>query len=185
MNNLVLLATEAAEGEGGFNPFEPEWGLVVWTGIAFLTVLYLLAKKVFPKLEEGLADRERKISEEIKSAERTRAEAEKILADYKARVAAAREETAGMVEEARAAAEKVRQELIARAEGDARLIVDKARKQLASERERILSEMEGSLAEWSTTIASQIMQKQLNPDAHRDLVEGFIRDVRQREAASS
>ncbi len=185
MSSFVLLATEAAEGEGGFNPFDPEFGLVVWTGVAFLTVLYLLAKKVFPKLQEGLADRERKIADEIKAAEKTRAEAEKILADYKSRVAAAREETTGMIEEARAAAEKVRQELIARAEGDARLIVDKARKQLSGERERILSELEGSLAEWSTNIAAQIVQKELTPDSHRDLVEGFIADVRKSEAAKS
>lgn len=186
MSSLLLLATEAAEGEGGgFNPFEPEFGLIVWTAVAFLTVLYLLAKKVFPKLQEGLADRERKIAEEIKSAEKTRADAEKILADYKARVAAAREETSGMIEEARAAAEKVRQELIARAEGDARLIVDKARKQLAGERERILGELEGSLAEWSTTIAAQIVGKELNPEAHRGLVDSFITEVRQSEAAKS
>ena len=185
MSPLVLLATEAAEGEGGFNPFEPEWGLVVWTAAAFIVVLYLLSKKVFPKLQEGLADRERKIADEIKSAEATRAEAEKILADYKSRVASAREETTRMVEEARAQAEKVRQDLIARAEGDARLIVDKARKQLAGERERILGELEGSLAQWSTTIAAQIVQRELNPESHRDLVEGFIRDIRQREAATS
>ena len=124
---LVLLATEAGEGGTSFNPFEPEFGLVVWTSVAFLTVLFLLSKKVFPKLQEGLADRERKIAEEIKAAEATRAEAEKILNEYKSRVAAAREETSQMVEEARGQAEKVRQDLIARAEGDARLIVDKAR----------------------------------------------------------
>lgn len=183
--NLVILATEAAEGEGGFNPFDPEWGLVVWTAVAFIVVLYLLAKKVFPTMQEGLADRERKIADEIKAAEKTRAEAEKILADYKSRVAAAREETAGMIEEARAQAEKVRQELIARAEGDARLIVDKARKQLSGERERILSELEGSLAEWSTSIAGQIVQRELNPQSHRDLVDNFITDIRKREAAKN
>jgi F-type H+-transporting ATPase subunit b len=183
--HLVLLATEAAEGEGGFNPFEPEWGLVVWTAVAFLTVLFLLAKKVFPKLQEGLADRERKIADEIKAAEATRAEAEKILAEYKSRVAAAREETSQMVEEARGAAEKVRADLIARAEGDARLIVDKARKQLAGERERILNELEGQLTAWSTTIAGQIVQRELNPESHRDLVDSFIADIRKSEAARS
>lgn len=171
--------------EGGFNPLAVEPGLYVWTTIAFLTVLFVLAKKVFPKLQETLADRERKVREEIVAAESTRKEAEKVLADYKARVAAAREETAGMIEEARAAADKVRQELIARAEGDARLIVDKARRQLAGERERILGELEGSLAEWSTAIAAQIVQKELTPDSHRDLVDNFIADVRKSEAAKS
>lgn len=183
--HLVLLATEAAEGEGGFNPFEPQWGLVVWTTVAFLVVLFLLSKKVFPKLQEGLADRERKIADEIKAAEATRNEAEKILADYKSRVAAAREETTQMVEEARGQAEKVRQDLIARAEGDARLIVDKARRQLAGERERILNELESQLTVWSTAIAGQIVQRELNPDSHRDLVDGFIADIRKSEAAKS
>ncbi|MEX0790384.1 MAG: F0F1 ATP synthase subunit B [Actinomycetota bacterium] len=182
---LVLLATEAGEGGTSFNPFEPQFGLVVWTSVAFLTVLFLLSKKVFPKLQEGLADRERKIAEEIKAAEATRAEAEKILTDYKSRVAAAREETTQMVEEARSAAEKVRLDLIARAEGDARLIVDKARRQLAGERERILNQLEGQLTEWSTTIAGQIVQRELNPESHRDLVDTFIADMRKSEAAKS
>jgi F-type H+-transporting ATPase subunit b len=90
-----------------------------------------------------------------------------------------------MVEEARGAAEKVRLDLIARAEGDARLIVDKARKQLAGERERILNELEGQLTEWSTTIAGQIVQRELNPESHRDLVDGFIADIRKSEAAKA
>ncbi|CAN5878926.1 hypothetical protein BH23ACT12_BH23ACT12_09630 [soil metagenome] len=182
---LVLLATEAGEGGTSFNPFEPQFGLTVWTSVAFLAVLFLLSKKVFPKLQEGLADRERKIAEEIKAAEATKTEAEKILTEYKSRVAAAREETSQMVEEARGQAEKVRQDLIARAEGDARLIVDKARRQLTGERERILNELEGQLTEWSTTIAGQIVQRELNPDSHRDLVESFIADIRKSEAAKS
>lgn len=90
-----------------------------------------------------------------------------------------------MVEEARAAAEAVRKDLIARAEGDARLIVDKARRQLTGERERILGELEGQLAQWATTIAGQIVQKELNPQSHKDLVERFIGEIRTSEAAKS
>lgn len=176
----ILLAAEE-----GFNPLAVEPGLYVWTTIAFLTVLFVLAKKVFPKLEEGLADREAKIKEEIEKAEATKAEAEAVLADYKERVAAARDEASKMLEEARQSAETVRHDLIERAEGDARLIVDKARKQLAGERERILGALEGQLAEWSTTIAGQILQKELSAEAHRDLVESFIKDIQKREAATS
>lgn len=181
---LTLLAT-AAEGEsGGFNPFEPEFGLVVWTSVALAVVLYFLSKKVFPKLQEGLADREQKIKGEIEEAETLKKEAEKILADYKSKVSSAREETNQMIEEARAAAETVRLELVARAEGDARLIVDKARKQLAGERDRTLSELEGQLAKWATAIAGQIVQKELTPAAHKDLIDGFIADIR-KEGASA
>lgn len=180
----MLILAVVAEG-GRFNPLTPIPGLYVWTTISFLTVFFLLAKKVFPKLQEGLADREAKIKGELEEAEETRKEAERILADYKARVSQAREETARMIEEARSQAESLRHELISRAEGDARLIVDKARKQLAGERERIVNELEGQLGEWSTAIAGRIIQKELTPQAHRDLVDGFIQDLKQGEAARS
>lgn len=181
---LTLLATAAEGGEApGFNPFKPEWGLAVWTVLAFSTVLYVLSKKVFPQLQEGLADREQKIKGEIEAAEALKNDAERILVDYKSRVSAAREETNQMIEEARAAAETVRLELVARAEGDARLIVDKARKQLAGERDRTLSELEGQLAKWATAIAGQVVQKELTPAAHKELIDGFIADVRKEGAA--
>lgn len=177
------MLTLAVAAEGGFNPLSPIPGLYVWTTISFLTVFFLLARKVFPKLQEGLADREAKIKGELEEAEATRKEAEKILADYKARVSQAREETTRMIEEARSQAENLRQELISRAEGDARLIVDKARRQLAGERERIVKELEGQLGEWSTAIAGRIIQKELTPQSHRDLVDGFIQDLKHGEAA--
>ncbi|MGQ0679923.1 MAG: F0F1 ATP synthase subunit B [Actinomycetota bacterium] len=179
----MLKVLAAAEGQGGFNPFEPQWGLVVWTAVALTVVFYFLAKKVFPTLEEGLADREQKIKGEIEAAENLKKEAEKILADYKSKVANAREEAAQVVEEARAAADSVRKELIARAEGDARLIVDKARKQLVGERERTLAELEGQIARWATDIAGQIVQKELTPDSHKDLIDRFIAEVAKPQGA--
>lgn len=175
----VALIKEEEHGEegGGFNPLAPEPGLYVWTTIAFLVVFIALARKVFPKLQEGLADREKRIKEEIEQAERTRAEADKVLEEYKARVAQAREEANRIVEEARQAAENVRKELIARAEGDARLVVDKAQQQLQGERDRAMSELQQQLATWSTEIAARIVQRELNPQSHKDLVEGFISSV--------
>jgi F-type H+-transporting ATPase subunit b len=171
----------AAEG-GKFNPLAPEPGLFVWTTIAFIAVLYLLSKKVFPKLQETLADREQKIKADFEKAEKTRAEAERVLEDYKAKVAQAREEANRMIEEARQSAESVRKELIAKAEEDARQTVDKARNQLDAERDRALSELHSQLAEWSTAIAAQIVDKQLDPQSHKDLVEQFIKQIEQEAA---
>ncbi|MEO7804463.1 MAG: F0F1 ATP synthase subunit B [Actinomycetota bacterium] len=168
--------------EGGFNPLDVETGLYVWTTIAFLVVLFFLAKRVFPKLQEGLADREQRIKADLERAEETRLDAERVLEDYKSRVAHAREEANGIVDEARQAAETVRADLIQRAEGDARLIVDKAQKELAGERDRTMAELQTQLASWSTQIASQIVQKELTADSQRDLVDAFIRDVQSKEA---
>jgi F-type H+-transporting ATPase subunit b len=171
----------AAEG-GKFNPLAPEPGLFIWTTIAFIAVLFLLAKKVFPKLQETLADREQKIKADLEQAEKTRAEADRVLEDYKARVAQAREETSRMIDEARQSADSVRKDLIAKAEEDARGIVERARKQLDTERDRALSELHSQLAEWSTAIAARIVDKQLDPQSHKDLVDQFIKQIEQEAA---
>lgn len=168
--------------EGGFNPLNPEPGLYVWTTIAFLFVLFVLAKKVFPKLAEGLADREQRIKADLERAEETRLDAERVLDDYRSRVAQAREEANGIVDEARQAAEAVRADLVKRAEAEARLIVDKAQKELAGERDRTLNELQTQLASWSTEIASRIVQKELTSESQRDLVDAFIRDVASEDA---
>lgn len=166
------------------NPFKPEPGLYIWATIAFLVVFFLLAKKVFPKLEETLADREQRIKGSLEEAEDTKRQAEKLLEDYKKRVSQVREEANHMVEEARRSAESVRKDMVSKAEAEAREIVDKAQRQLGSERDRVIGQMEQQLAQWSTQIAGRILEKELTPDVHRDLVEAFIRELEQESRRS-
>lgn len=176
MQALAAAALAAEEGVD-LNPFKPEFGLYVWVTIAFAVVLYFLAKKVFPKLEETLADREHRIKASLEEAEHTKQEAQKLLDDYKARVAQVREEANRQIEEARQTAESVRKDLVARAEAEAREILERAQQQLAGERDRVVAELERQLTFWSTQIASRIVERELSPESHRDLVEAFIREV--------
>ena len=176
---MWLLA--AAEEEGGLNIFAPEFGLYVWTLIAFGALLYFLAKRVFPRLGEGLADRERRIKEDLEEAERTKSEAEKTLEEYRSRIAQAREESNRIIEEARQSADAVRRDLIAKAETEARDVVTRAQQQLNAERERTVSDLQGQLAGWSAEIASRIIQREIDADTQSELVEAFIRDVQRQE----
>lgn len=169
----------AAEEGTSLNPFAPEFGLILWTLLAFLVVLFVLAKKVFPKLDESLSDRERSIKEDLEKAEATRHDAEQTLEDYKSRVAQAREESNQIIDEARQAADQVRKDLTAKAETDAREIVQRAQDQLRAERERAVSELQAQLASWSADIAGKILEKELSAESHRDLVENFIRDIQE------
>ncbi|HEY2666838.1 MAG TPA: F0F1 ATP synthase subunit B [Actinomycetota bacterium] len=167
------------------NPFKPQFGLYVWVTLAFLIVLYVLASKVFPRLEETLAERERRIKGNLEAAEATKAEAERLLAEYRAQVSSIREEAARITEEARAAGEALRKELMTKAEAEAREVVTKAQEQLNSERDRVIGELQRQLAAWSAEIAGKIVQREINPETHRDLVEAFIRDIQGKETTHS
>lgn len=176
----MLVGILAQEEGVSLNPFSPEFGLYVWTLIAFVVVFYALAKRVFPKLQETLSDREQRIKGDLEQAEGTRQEAERVLEDYKSRIAQAREESNRIIDEARQAAESLKADLTKRAEGEARLIVDKAQKELSGEKDRAMAELQAQLAAWSTEIASLIVQKELTPESQRQLVDAFIRDVQEK-----
>lgn len=172
----MMLILAAAE-EGGFNPLKPELGLPIWVTLAFAVVLYFLAKKVFPLLAETLADRERRVKQDLQEAEETKLQAEKLLEDYRARVAQVREEANRVAEEIREQAQAVAKDLVAKTEAQSREILARAQAQLASERERTVNQLQTELARWSTEIAGRILDRELSPEAHRDLVESFIREV--------
>jgi F-type H+-transporting ATPase subunit b len=167
------------------NPFKPQFGLYVWVTLAFLIVFYVLASKVFPKLEETLAERERRIKGSLEAAEATKAEAEKLLAEYRAQVSQIREEAARITEEARASAEALRKDLLTKAESEAREVVTKAQEQLNAERDRVIGELQRQLATWSAEIAAKIVEREINPETHRDLVDSFIREIQSKETSRS
>ena len=77
--------TVAASGGGNFL-VTPEIGLMIWTLLAFVTTLWVLSRYVFPRVQEALDKRQKAIEESIDAAERTRQEADKILAEYRERL---------------------------------------------------------------------------------------------------
>lgn len=163
--------------EGGFNPLNVETGLYVWTTIAFLVVLYFLAKKVFPKLQEGLADREQRIRADLEQAEETRKEAERLLEDYKTRAAQLREEANRVVDEIRESGRAAAAHIKASAESDAQEIFARGITQLEEVSNRARSSLQGDVAAMAVDTISQILPKALTPEVQRELVEQFISET--------
>ena len=61
--------------------------LIFWEIVSFAVLLFILAKYAFPPILQTLDERERKIRENIESAERRSAEAERRMAEYAAFIA--------------------------------------------------------------------------------------------------
>src|ERR1039458_378832 len=89
---------------------KPGIGLMVWTLVVFGVTMVLLAKLAFPRISEALARRQHTIEESIDSAERTRIEADKLLAEYRERLKEARAQAEEIVQRARQSADSHRSE---------------------------------------------------------------------------
>ena len=102
--NLSASGTQVLASSGGFL-IEPGIGLMVWTLLVFGATMFLLSKLAFPRISEALGRRQKAIEDSIDTAERTRTEAEQILAEYRERLKEARTQSDEIVQRARQAAE--------------------------------------------------------------------------------
>jgi F-type H+-transporting ATPase subunit b len=157
-----------------FTPALPE---LVWGGIAFLIVLFVLMKFAFPALKKGLKAREEKIRSDLEGAEHARQEAESEKVRYQAQLSDARGEANRIVEEARLAAESVRTEVVAKAEADAAEVRNRANEDIRLARDRAMSDLQHQVGEISIGLAEKIVERNLDPDTQAALVESYINSV--------
>ena len=128
----------AAEGGEAHNPIVPIWQEVVVGTIAFALLCFVLMKYVFPRMEQTFQARVDAIEGGIKRAEAAQAEAGKLLEQYKAQLAEARNEAARIRDDARVDAEGIRQDILAKAREESDRIIAAGKEQLAAERQTIV-----------------------------------------------
>src|SRR3954451_10760274 len=100
---LPLAATQGAKEESSNFLVSPDVGLMIWTVLAFLVALFILRRYAFPQISAALEKRQHLIEESIDSAQRTRDEADQILAEYRERLKEARAQAEEIVARARKA----------------------------------------------------------------------------------
>ena len=181
MLNLQLLATAAAEVGGGEvtskNPIVPEPFELIYGIIAFLVLIALFIKFAFPAVQKGLDARTERIRNDLEQAEKAKTEAESVLADYKKQLADARAESDKVIEEARKQGETVKNDIINKANNEAAEIKSKASADIESARTAALASLQTSVAEIAIELAEKVVEKNLDRETNKRLIDGFIAKV--------
>jgi F-type H+-transporting ATPase subunit b len=159
------------------SPLKPANNEVIWGTAAFAVLLVALWKFGVPAVKNMEQAREDRIRNDLESAERARTEAEAEKAQYVAQIAGARDEAGRIIEEARQSAEQVRRDLIARAETEANEVRERAQADIEAQRQRAFSELRGDVAQLSIDLAERIVERNLDRDTQRQLVDSFISQV--------
>jgi F-type H+-transporting ATPase subunit b len=163
-------------GEGGINPLNVEGvnfkgDLALWTAVVFLLVLAILWKFAWGPIADGLTKRENRIHEEIASAERTNAEARRLLEDYQQKLSAAGEDVRKMLEEARREAEQTGAEIVQQARTAAQAERDRALVEIDTATTGALKELADRSATLAVELAGKIVGSRLDRAAHGRLIE--------------
>jgi F-type H+-transporting ATPase subunit b len=129
---------------------------------------------VWPQVNKAYADRRANIEGKLEQAEKERAEAEKLLEKYRERLAAAEDETQRILEEARANAERIRKDLLAKADADAERQLERARQTIRSERDQAIRQLRGEVGTLAVELATRVVGESLDRDRQLRLVDRYI-----------
>lgn len=179
---LVLALQTAAEGgsqiEEIARTFGVDWPHLLAQIVSFgivCTVLYLLAYKPILKI---LQARRQQIADGLANAEKIKAELARIEVDRRAILAKAGEDGKQLIEEARAAAARVRAEETGKAVAAAEQVLVRAREATDRDRARMLAELRREVGRLVVQTTATVTGKVLTPDDHRRLAEETARQLR-------
>ncbi len=159
------------------SPLVPEKNEIIWGSLAFLVLLVAMWKWGVPAVKNMEAAREGRIRNDLEAAEKTRLDVEAEKATYDAQLADARNEAGRIIDEARQAAETVRRDLVARAEEEANDVRARAQADIANQRTQAMSQLRTDVAALSIDLAGRIVERNLDNDTNRQLVDSFIDQV--------
>jgi len=175
---FLLAAEDAAEhAVEHAELMAPNWLPAVTAIVVFLLAFGFLYMKVWPKIAQGLEDRENKIRHEIESAEQAREQAKAALAEYERSLATAREEANAMIVKAKADAKAAGEQLRARNEADLLEMKQRATREIDSAKAAAIGELHTQAAMLATDIASKILAREMTAQDQQRLINESLDEL--------
>jgi F-type H+-transporting ATPase subunit b len=166
----------AASSGGGNFLVTPSVGLMIWTLIAFFTTLFILRRFAFPRINEALDRRRRRIEESIDAAERSRQEADQLLAEYRDRLREAREQAEDIVVRARRAADRLEDEAKVESKQLREQMMADTRREIEQETRRSIDEIRREVANLTVAATEKVTRMSLDDEDHRRLIRDALEE---------
>jgi F-type H+-transporting ATPase subunit b len=177
MTLSTVIFAQAEEDSGGSFLVSPSVGLMVWTLFLFGVSMFILYKVAFPRIAEALDKRQKAIEESIDTADRTRREADQLLAEYRERLTAARQQADEIVARARKAGEQAEADLIVKGRQRREELLEQARKDIETETRRAIQEIRAEVADLTILATEKVTRKTLKGPDHRRLVDEAVAEL--------
>lgn len=156
----------------------PEVGLVVFQSIAFLILLFLLAKFAWKPVLGAIKEREQSIDEALNKAELARQEMARLSSQNEDLMKQAREERDQILKEAKALKDGIVNEAKTQAQAEGAKLIEKARIEIENQKKAALAELKGQVSALSLDIAERVLRAQLDDKAkQQELVNNLLKDV--------
>jgi F-type H+-transporting ATPase subunit b len=154
--------------------------------IAFLLILGILAKWVYPVIRKPIMARQALIAQQLEDAEAVKASLADARAEYQRALTEARNQAGQIRENARAEAQSSIEEMRTNAQEESARIVARGEELLANQRGAIVRELRGEIGSLAVELSEKIVNERLADDARVSAtVDSFLADLERRDSAGS
>ena len=155
----------------------PDKGLMIWTVVTFLVLVFVLGKVAWKPLIAALSEREAGIRRAIDDAAKARQSAEELRAQYEAELAKGQDKAAALLAQAQADGQKAREQILREAQEEAQRLAAQTRRQLEEDKAKIARELRAEVAGVSVRAAEKLLRHAMNAKEQEALLQEFFKDL--------
>jgi F-type H+-transporting ATPase subunit b len=175
----VLLAFGAvwASSEGGHGDSAGKVKDLIWRTMNFVVLAGALIFLLKKPLAKGLESRRQGVRDQLDDLEKQKADAEKQLSEYKAKLARLDKEIEKIVAEYVKDGEAAKAKIIEEANVAAEKLLAQAKKNIEHEFEKARQELKAEMAEQAVTMAEALIKKKIKDEDQERIVDEYLTKV--------
>jgi F-type H+-transporting ATPase subunit b len=179
---LALLLAQQENGGGSLIDVVP--GLMIWTAITFVLVLFILQRLAFGRIQGLIDQRRERIREALDEADKARTEARELRELTKKEREEAKAERERILEETRRQAQAQYERARQQADEDLKRRLEENQRELEAENRRLREQIRRDVVELTLLAAEKVTGKTLDADDQRRLVDEAVAEVDVKRIAS-
>lgn len=158
---------------------EVHGGLLFWSVITFLLLLIVLKKVAWGPIIDALESREAEIKNALNAAEKAKQEAEKVSSDYEKSMKDAQLKAQKIISDSKTAGEKIKADIESAADEKAAQILQDAKLQIESEKNKAMNDIRDMVVDLSIDIASKILDKEVDVNENQQMIDDTLKKIGQ------
>jgi len=156
----------------------PSIGLIFWTSLVFVILLFLLGKFAWKPILSSVKERETKIETALEASEKAREEMAALKSQNEDLRKEALVERDALLKEAREMKDKIVAEAKNTAKEEGERVIESAREVITNEKMAAVTEIKNQVATLSIEIAEKIVKEKLSTDEkQKTLVDGLVKEI--------
>ncbi len=156
----------------------PEPGLILWTLLTFILLVFVLKKYAWKPILHGLKVREETIESSLLAAEKAKTEVENLEKLHQKMMNETKQERDEILKQTRELKDKILSEAKGAAHQEAAKIIESAREQIKIEKVKAIKDIKTQMAEISIEIASLILEKELKDNSkQKEVIDKYLDKV--------